>query len=26
MKKAQIYYARMDEFWRKEEKLDYKEM
>ncbi|MCL1467836.1 type ISP restriction/modification enzyme [Argonema galeatum] len=22
MKKAQIYYARMDEFWRKEEKLD----
>jgi len=26
MKKAQIYDARMDEFWRKEEKLDYKEM
>jgi predicted helicase len=25
MKKAKIYYARMDEFWRKEEKLDYLE-
>lgn len=25
MRKAQIYYARMDEFWRKEEKLDYLE-
>ncbi len=23
MRKSQIYYARMDEFWRKEEKLDY---
>jgi predicted helicase len=25
MKKAKIYYARMDEFWRKEEKFDYLE-
>lgn len=25
MKKTQIYYARIDEFWRKEEKLDYLE-
>ncbi|HEY9853420.1 MAG TPA: type ISP restriction/modification enzyme [Leptolyngbyaceae cyanobacterium] len=25
MRKAHIYYARMDEFWRKEEKLDYLE-
>ncbi len=25
MRKALIYYARMDEFWRKEEKLDYLE-
>lgn len=25
MKKSQIYYARMDELWRKEEKLDYLE-
>jgi predicted helicase len=25
MKKAKIYYARMDEFWTKEEKLKYLE-